>query len=178
MGYVFHHISYLHMLWMHQKNSIQMTFTQPYDFMNSLENPDRSFSKTQLRCRGMLFISIENLMQRRTQAGVKLFTGPAQDTHSFPRAGCFKCTLRNDSESQRYEAKTLQSFLYTHHIDYLPIMLFQACFLVKCIAHLICLFNYILCISCMFLHLFWTFLKLALLCYFKGLWFCSRGLLQ
>lgn len=45
-----------------------MTFTQPYDFMNTLQNPDGSFSKPLLGCRGMLFISIENLMQRRTQA--------------------------------------------------------------------------------------------------------------
>lgn len=60
-----------------------MTFTQPYDFMNSLKNPDGSFSKPLLGCRGMLFISIENLVQRRTQAGVKLSTRPAQDTHSL-----------------------------------------------------------------------------------------------
>jgi len=96
---------------MHQSNSIQMTFTQPYDFMNSLQNPDRSLSKTLLGCRGMLFISIENLMRRRTQAGVKLSTGPAQDAHSLPLTGCFKFTLRNESESQHYEAKTLYLFI-------------------------------------------------------------------
>lgn len=52
-----------------------MTFTKPYDYMNSLKNPDGSFSKPLLGCRGMLFISIENLVQHRTQAGVKLSTG-------------------------------------------------------------------------------------------------------
>ncbi len=41
----------------------------------------------------------------------------------------------------------MQSFLYTHHTD-LPIMLFQACFLVKHIARLTCLCNYTLCIYC------------------------------
>lgn len=39
----------------------------------------------------------------------------------------------------------MQSFLYTHHTD-LPIMLFQACFLVKHIARLTCPCNYTLCI--------------------------------